>query len=169
MNSCSFMNLNQSAEESNFIRLTITLFKIQVLIFHQEIDIPMSNHQKFKWKMTRSQRLHPKWTISVKPTLPLFIYLINNLKCYQGWLMELDFSISISLLVLAVTVSELLYKVYYFYLILLVSPAPLFFVFLLELFTRWSVYMLCFHLLKTENGSTGLYITVLEFLCFLEL
>lgn len=32
------MILYQSAEESNFIRLTITLFKIQVLIFHQEID-----------------------------------------------------------------------------------------------------------------------------------
>lgn len=40
-----FMILYQSAEESNFIRLTITLFKIQILIFHQEIDIPMSIHQ----------------------------------------------------------------------------------------------------------------------------
>lgn len=39
--------LYESAEESNFIRLTITLFKIQVLIFHQEIDTPISVYQKF--------------------------------------------------------------------------------------------------------------------------
>lgn len=39
------------AEESDFVRLTITLFKIRVLIFHQEIDIPVSI-QKFKRNMT---------------------------------------------------------------------------------------------------------------------
>lgn len=39
------MILYQSAEEYNFIRLTITLFKIQVLIFYQEIDINVSGSE----------------------------------------------------------------------------------------------------------------------------
>lgn len=46
MNSYSVFMISYRAEESNFIRLTITLFKIEVLIF-TKIDILMSS-QKFK-------------------------------------------------------------------------------------------------------------------------
>lgn len=60
--------------------------------------------------------------------------------------MELDFAIFISFIGLVVTPPFKTPKVNYFYLILLVSPAPFFcFVLLLGLFTKLFVYMLCFH------------------------